>query len=1056
MKTELQDFFRRNTASFLVGVAAAGAVVQTAVSWTLICGLSVPAVLTLCACGATGCLLATRTDLPAAGARTQTGLVIGLTALAWSLPNLLNKLLNTGTATFQSAWLPFLLPGIIVVLSTTLLIWWMRQPRRTVTSFSMCCVGAAVGLLIPLLPEVAPLPMDSVPMAAVVTAVLGIELGLRWLPAAQTSLSTQTPSDDSEYQPAEITSALRDWPLWLQTFSVGFAAHVALRCFGFQMPLTPGLLCVAAAMVLLTLSASGWTAFARFTARRHAGIGMLVLFSLCPLLTEPLIRLNLYLNATIVPGILLAGLRALQVGLLLSILAVLYCCGRSSAFVQRRSSKSVNVWGWLLPGFAAASTLITLDIAVEFLAAVLLLTVSLALVQHRLATASDARTSASPRWLSAAPIVVAITAVALAPFDSAASVPLLFNTRSAHAYRIGLDPQLISQSHSIRLLEQHATSTGELTVWRTVGDQVELRRNGLPIGLATANAMTTPQPVSGTLATLIPLVLHPNAGRVLLLNDDAGVGLRTCCEFPVHTIRAVRSDPETTDVARRLVWNSLPVPPDDDDRVTISYEPVATAVRRQSAEQRWDVVVTSPPDLGAAAAGQQLTQEFYQAASGLLAADGIFCQHISHYSHGAEPLVKVLSTVVRVFDRAVVVRMAPGEFAVIAGNAPEKLLDNQILDRLQKDHVGRQLSRSGWDWSQVAALPVVDTADPVGIFEHTELRPSSTVATAGLAFALIRSGGSTVNGSAEIRATFAPHQQRLADAAPRGDAYAEFARRYSAVVQQTEILTNFPDQPWTYRKSLKTEMQRNPRPAVQKVADGRITQAPHPLDEHRKNYFITLGEVLQQAREGQVDPLLLRKLSDFTAHYEPLLSHFAHHELIRIHEAAAHPGPALELRHRLHTVYYTEGTDWSVRQVADAMKQILEDPELLATDELRFDHVNSMLQELVRRWEGRRDYHPPSARRTQRDVDECVRIANLALDAMEQWAEAVNLTAEDMRLRRRFINAALISPLRDYREQVLAHRIKTEPLLVSPAAQPDDTDADDLPMLLNPGELATN
>ncbi|MCP4171492.1 MAG: hypothetical protein GY758_12040, partial [Fuerstiella sp.] len=167
--------------------------------------------------------------------------------------------------------------------------------------------------------------------------------------------------------------------------------------------------------------------------------------------------------------------------------------------------------------------------------------------------------------------------------------------------------------------------------------------------------------------------------------------------------------------------------------------------------------------------------------------------------------------------------------------------------------------------------------------------------------------------SAEIRRTLAPHQMRLADAAPKTESYAEFARRYTSVIQQAEILTGFPDDPLVYRNSLRMEMLRNPRPAVEKVRAGSIIHEGHPLDERRKNYFLALGAVVQQAKEGFVDPLVLRQLDAFTTVYEPLLSHFAHHELIRIHEMTSHPGPAIELRHRLHTVYFTERTDLSVR-----------------------------------------------------------------------------------------------------------------------------------------------
>jgi hypothetical protein len=66
---------------------------------------------------------------------------------------------------------------------------------------------------------------------------------------------------------------------------------------------------------------------------------------------------------------------------------------------------------------------------------------------------------------------------------------------------------------------------------------------------------------------------------------------------------------------------------------------------------------------------------------------------------------------------------------------------------------------------------------------------------------------------------------------------------------------------------------------------------------------------------------------------------------------------------------------------------------------------------------------------------------------MEELRESAALSNADFLRRRRFINAALISPLRQYKDQVLAHRMKTAP----PAPTPTDGEVPkDLPLLVNP------
>ena len=118
--------------------------------------------------------------------------------------------------------------------------------------------------------------------------------------------------------------------------------------------------------------------------------------------------------------------------------------------------------------------------------------------------------------------------------------------------------------------------------------------------------------------------------------------------------------------------------------------------------------------------------------------------------------------------------------------------------------------------------------------------------------------------------------------------------------------------------------------------------------------------------------------------------------------------------------------------------------------------LNSLLQKLIERWEARTAWEPRSAIRVQNDVDQSVRVTNLALDLMESDLASADVTLSDFFRRRRYLNAALISPLRDYRDRVLAHRMKTEKPAEKPA-ESDTEDPNDMPLLLNSGvDLSTN
>ena len=768
-----------------------------------------------------------------------------------------------------------------------------------------------------------------------------------------------------------------------------------------------------------------------------------------PFVSSQLVNLNLLTNATVSSVTLLTFIRALHAAVFWGV-----CLSAWRGFHAAVESRTSAIFSPAIPtvlaGMAAAMVCSGAGLPVRWeFAIAIVFPVALLLIRNVAKWKEQPRDVVSSRgvWFSTA--VVALLMI-LVSRDYVANSQLLFSARAAQAYRLGQSSDVIAQSDCHRLLEQHNSNSGTITVWSKRGDLIELRRDGLPLGTISSNTMVAPQLVADSLTAVLPLVMHQNAQSVLLLGDETGVATRVCCGFPIHTIEAVRPDHLLTEIAERFTWASLATAPRDDDRVTLRHDSIAATVH-QKRKAGFDVVIAVTPQPGAHAAASFLSSEFYAAVRTQLNDDGVFCQRIGQHDLGPQALLRMMYSASAVFGRVVVLQMAPGEIALVAGVQPQSLLDVGVLSRLQRDHVGRELAHSGWDWSQVAALPIIDSNNPVGIFDHTERLSAASAANGCFTFALPLESMRWGNKLAELQSAFAPHQQRMADATPRSKAHDEYGRRFSSVVQQHEILTNFPDQPWAYRKSLKMEMQRNPRPASETVRNGNIVRDLHPLDQHRKEYFIALGAALRQAATGQIDPLILRELSQFTIRYEPLLTDFAHHEVVNIHEATGHQSPALELRHRLHTVYFTSPTDFSVRIVTDAMRQVLDDPDLLPTDEARFDHMNSMLQESVRRWEGRRGYDPPSAQRAQQDVDESIRMANRALDALEGWADRIGVSREEMRARRRFVNNAMIVPLREYRTQVLAHRIKN-----NRPHSADGEDIDELPLLLDPADLLTN
>lgn len=1033
---------------FLVGAAFSLTAVRIATAWCTVCGVSTESLVALFIVTAAACRLCPRAATlrnPFHPAVWMSG--VALVACSCVMPSALNVMLTWSVATLDSApWFYFGFPAVFVAFCVWCLLYWVQNAMVPDDGSKRAAqvagtTGAVIGFLSPLVHG-----LTLYPMSAPVAATVSLAMVFRYFIAQEESAG------------AEHSETPRvPWIPWAQIVGIAGLAvflHSGTRYLSALMPVTFVLLlpAISLSVIFAALTSAPW--MTQWLRRQRVAVFGLLLPVTIPLAFRVLVDINLVLNATVDSVVLLFAARSLQ-------LAVVWCSGilvwkTASSLTGDPALKVPAVMSVGLPGLAAGTCLSAFGVAPPVGMACGLLLTAMPLLQ-RLQTGSQAESSAAGPATSGrfrfATVAAAAFLVAVLPFDAASTTQLLFSARASRGYRSGLKPDVIAQSTAFRLMQESHSKEGHLTVWRTSGDQIQLCRNGIPVGQISANTLTTPQPITETLPVILPLVMHENASSILLLGDDTGAGLRICSSFPVHTVVASRPDPAATEFAGRYAWDSMTKSPLQDERFRLWNEPVAVTIRRPvPAGNRYDVVVAVSPNPVSMDGLEQLTPEFYEAVRNQLTDRGVFCQRITRHDLGATPLFRIISSVSAVFGRVVMLHMAPGEIAVVAGVSPDSLLDKKLLTRLQRDHVRRALSPSGWDWSQVAALPAIDTSDPVGIFEHQQQPAAASSENGHFAFALPLQAAAWTDKTGELRAAFAPHQQRMADAAKRGAGYDEFARRFSAVVQQSEILTTFPDQPWPYRRSLRTEMQRNPRPPIEVVRDGKVERLPDPRDKRRKEYFVTLGRVLQQAKTGIVDPLALRELASFTVLHEPLLSYFAHHELVRIHEAAAHPSPALELRHRLHTVYFTEGGDLSVQQVTDAIQQILDDPELVADASIRFDYVNSMLQELVRRWDMRRNYNPPSARQTQQVVDACVAVAKEALDALQEWSPTVGMDHTQMLARRKFINKALITPLRTYHEQVLAHRLKNEP---APMTLPEEGPGE-LPMLINPEDALTN
>ncbi|MFM7057092.1 MAG: spermidine synthase [Planctomycetota bacterium] len=1036
---------------------AAAAVFQAAGLWTALCGLSTASTAVLAGALAVAWGLAARLqrELPVPYGNTAGHLVpvltatgLGLTAAA-ALPWILTQLLALAVGLFSIRssvaetiiyGLVSLLPcGVLTILFAVCRV--LHDGQRPLPSHSLLLIPVA-------LPVVCLLNLAGISPVMLIAAFAGLAVvcvSLGAFPAESAAVQALVSTAGA------IENEGPPWPrrsLFLGSgLSAGLLTVILFAFWGQLLPFTALQLVLlaavtAAAMLGLRTLAAGHVAGKWLSA---AGFLSLLLFAwLQPLLPE----FFLAISETTERGLLQLVLRAAVAGVISALLACAW-------LLPRNSNTTAEDDFWFSAALAFGLPLGAVLTAFSTVASLLPIVSGLSVAAGfglRLAAGESARFGKAGLRASV-PLALALLAIPLAAprFDLTSASRLLFAGRTLQARGRGLSMELIRHTEPARLAWLSAGASGELSVWRQSAVTFELLRGGVVTAKGSSDTRIQPQAPEEVLPAIVGLCNHPRPGRVLLLGDDSGAMLRTATHFPVQQILAVRADAATTAAASEFLWRHSADRPDQDSRVQLLHADLPLAVRDEQLGQ-FDVVVAAGGPATSLRHMSLLTREFCAAVHSRLNPGGVFCQRLTCEQADPELLTRVLATLSAEFRHAGVIQMQPGDFLLTASDSPDGLIHPQLLDRLQREHVQREAAACGWDWAQIAVLPLAESGGEAGVLAGPRVSQPLSVAEGGALLPLSVQWTPAAEHSEQLRVAFAPFQRQVAAAVPPGEAHEEAKRRLASLQQQVEILAGMPDQPWTYRRSLRMEMQRSPRPPVEKVEGGKIVRSTHPLDALRQDYFVTLGQALQSVRNAPERSLeAVHRLTRLAEGGEPLLGWFSHYEIVRLYELLQRPDPADELRHRLHLVFYAAPSDASVRPAIAALQMLVEEPQLIADPADRYDALNAVLQKLIERWEARTAWEPRSAARVQQDVDLSVMAGRQAMEQMQKLATAARIPHSDFLKRRQFVHAALISPLRVYCEQVLAHRMKTETPAVAGSEDPDD-----LPLLAPATGISTN
>lgn len=256
-----------------------------------------------------------------------------------------------------------------------------------------------------------------------------------------------------------------------------------------------------------------------------------------------------------------------------------------------------------------------------------------------------------------------------------------------HGLRLGSWEAYQQEVSRMKVLDEKQSFYGQVAVVE-IGEDLLLKHNGKTDASTNVRDNRT-QILLGHL----PLLFHPNPKRVLAIGLGGGFTLRALVHHKTPTeIAMVEIDPQVVEAARehfaKASDNAL-----DDPRVRVVTNDGRNYV--DSAEGRYDVITSEPPNIWVSGVSGLFTQEFYQAADRRLAPGGILCQWVPLYEMEKQDFRIMLHTVRSVFQYVTFWQIG-SDLAIIASNTPFKVELHQVLQKIQDLDVRRDFAEAGY------------------------------------------------------------------------------------------------------------------------------------------------------------------------------------------------------------------------------------------------------------------------------------------------------------------------------------------------------------------------
>jgi spermidine synthase len=238
------------------------------------------------------------------------------------------------------------------------------------------------------------------------------------------------------------------------------------------------------------------------------------------------------------------------------------------------------------------------------------------------------------------------------------------------------------------ILLQRDGGEGLVTVRRSPAGILSLQING------KTEASTGGDMANQLLAGHLPLWLHPDPSKVLVIGLASGITLGGVSRHPVETMRAMEIAPAVLDAARLFAADNGNVL--EDPRVTIILDDARGQLLARLAH--YDVVTSQPSNPWVVGVPNLFTVEFYRLVRSRLRPGGLFCQWVQAYRLPPGDFRGIVRSFLEVFPHATLWEESggSGDYYLVGGDRPLRI-DRNHLRATWAPSVWEDLKRAGVD-----------------------------------------------------------------------------------------------------------------------------------------------------------------------------------------------------------------------------------------------------------------------------------------------------------------------------------------------------------------------